>query len=278
MQKNIDKKSLILHIYIYIFLISIIAVSNASSILKLLFMVMSIVEIYYIIIRFHKIGLILGVSFNLIGFIVLYTLHGINSLYYSSIYAYQLATIISLIVIYQYQNKLIKIQNELIHIAYHDHLTGLYNQRYYTKYINDIHHQSVKLSLFIIDIDKFKEINDDYGHSTGDQVLKLISQYLSKILNCDEYFFRYGGDEFLIIQEHTSSDKMNDLNQRIMNTISSINLNNDLPIKRDLALSIGTSIYPNLSPDFESLFHDADQALYQAKDFQGSKIVYFSNK
>lgn len=275
MKKNIDKKSLILHISIYVFLISVIAISSASSVIKLLFMVISIAEIYYIIIRFHKIGLILGVSFNLIGFIALFTIHGINSLYHSSIYAYQLATIVSLIVIYQYQNKLRKIQDQLLHIAYHDHLTGLYNQRYYNKYVNSIGDEPMTVSLLIMDIDHFKNINDYYGHSIGDQVLKRISESFSSILNGNEYFFRYGGDEFLIIQEDTNTNTLNDLCQRILKGVSSYNESQPVVIKEELSISIGVSTYPNPSPDFESLFHDADQALYQAKDIKGTNIIHY---
>lgn len=159
-------------------------------------------------------------------------------------------------------------------LAYHDPLTGAYNRTYllerFTSWSGRIPDMPIVLAL--IDLDRFKSINDLYGHEAGDIVLKaVVSQILQAMRPTDE-LVRIGGDEFLLIMGGTVNISMlSAIGERLVNAIHS-----PIPYKTHM-LSVGVSIGIVISTEvdpFESLYHRADLAMYKAKQQGGGYLVF----
>jgi diguanylate cyclase (GGDEF)-like protein len=125
------------------------------------------------------------------------------------------------------------------------------------------------LAMVVFDIDRFKMINDTYGHSFGDDVLRAIAHTAdSTIRRCDQ-LFRFGGEEFVVLASHTDRDGASQLAERIRRAIESINSVDGQDMS--ITVSLGVAMMPP-GKDAEELFDRADQALYQAK--QGGRNCY----
>lgn len=149
-----------------------------------------------------------------------------------------------------------------------DVLTRLLNRRFLpTIFKREVIHASragTPLSTLLIDVDKFKQINDTWGHNTGDEILrKVAGAFYDNVRTCD-YVFRYGGDEFLIVlTEITEADTLR-IAERIRRRVEKIKLNAPTGEPISLSLSIGAAMF-NGHPDYERLIQAADEALYGAK-------------
>lgn len=168
-------------------------------------------------------------------------------------------------------NKTLEEQNTL------DELTGIYNRRYYDKRITAELRRSRRnlspLSLLVIDIDHFKQVNDNYGHAIGDECLKAVSQQLTKYASrSGDRVCRYGGEEFCIILADTDQSGALVIADKIREAVENTPVN--LADKKiELTVSIGLSVYQqgNLL-DSKTLFEHADKALYQAKQQGRNRI------
>ncbi|TNG01467.1 MAG: sensor domain-containing diguanylate cyclase [Gammaproteobacteria bacterium] len=153
--------------------------------------------------------------------------------------------------------------------AGHDVLTGLHNRREFERLLDETLHISRRQSdvnnwLCYIDIDKFKEINDTYGHKAGDQVLISVSEYIRECVRTTDYIARIGGDEFTVILRHCDNEEAHRTTERILNKISSTQLTwEDKQI--DISASIGLVEITNEDRDQDELTSKADHAMYQAK-------------
>ncbi|MEJ2652592.1 MAG: GGDEF domain-containing protein [Gammaproteobacteria bacterium] len=119
------------------------------------------------------------------------------------------------------------------------------------------------LSLIVMDIDKFKSINDTYGHTTGDEIIKTFTKVVGRIIRKTDMLFRYGGEEFVVIMSNTGRDGSMLLAERIRRGIEKMDVllpQYHLPV----TVSLGVASL-KLREDGKSLFKRADQALYQAK-------------
>ncbi|MFA1614819.1 GGDEF domain-containing protein [Citrobacter amalonaticus] len=120
------------------------------------------------------------------------------------------------------------------------------------------------LSILIIDVDKFKEINDTWGHNTGDEILRRVSQAFYDNVRSSDYVFRYGGDEFIIVlTEATQTDTLR-IAERIRSRVEKTKIKSPAGDFIPLSLSIGAAMF-NGHPDYERLIQIADEALYTAK-------------
>lgn len=153
-------------------------------------------------------------------------------------------------------------------IAYYDPLTGLANRTLFSNRaemaIEECKRHKRKLAILIIDFDKFKEVNDTYGHSTGDQVLKGLSKRISSAVRKMDTVSRLGGDEFLVLMPEISGEGMVDrISKRIIDLVSSpyVYEGNEIAV----ALSIGMSVFPDDAGDIDTLIKFADVAMYTAK-------------
>ena len=160
-------------------------------------------------------------------------------------------------------------------LAYHDNLTGAYNRTYLREHY---HHWSARLKhtplvLMLIDLDRFKAINDQYGHDAGDLILQTVTQRLSQMIRPRDELIRLGGDEFLLIMEgDTKPGALSSFCEQMNLTIAA-------PIRRDASeLSVGSSIGVAISDDpadtFEALYHQADLAMYHIKQQGGGYAIF----
>lgn len=149
-----------------------------------------------------------------------------------------------------------------------DVLTKLLNRRFLpTIFKREIAHANrvgTPLSILVIDVDKFKQINDTWGHNTGDEILRRVSQVFYDNVRSSDYIFRYGGDEFIIVlTESTAHDTLRTA-ERIRSRVEKTKVK--APNGEDilLSLSIGAAMFSG-HPDYERLIQLADEALYIAK-------------
>jgi diguanylate cyclase len=159
-----------------------------------------------------------------------------------------------------------------------DFLTGLNNVRHFDNVFNDIINRMKedsgrRLSLLYLDIDFFKKINDTYGHTEGDMVLKEFSTILKNTCRNADCIFRNGGEEFSVILPGCSAKEAVQVAERIRSAVESykFKLMNDSKIS--VTVSIGVSSYPDTTIAIDSLLEDADKALYTAKRSGRNKVV-----
>jgi len=154
-------------------------------------------------------------------------------------------------------------------MAITDHLTGLNNQRYFKDRIDSelarAKRYDLQLSMLVIDVDRFKSINDSLGHLAGDAVLKEISRRIVDTVRLSDVVARYGGDEFVVLLTETDKTAAKTVAEHIRKSVS------DMPVAIDgetiiMSLSIGVASFP--SPNVENceeLFKEADNAMYRSK-------------
>ncbi|MCT4607224.1 MAG: diguanylate cyclase [Marinisporobacter sp.] len=148
-----------------------------------------------------------------------------------------------------------------------DSLTGLYNRHYFNQYIEKeeerIRKEKRTLVIFIIDVDKFKYINDFYGHNVGDEVLKEVAKILKASVKKGDTVVRYGGDEFLIVVSNTEQERGNHLMKRMNKHIKEWNENTKI-LQHELSLSVGAAEY-NGEGSILEIIKIADERMYENK-------------
>ncbi len=164
------------------------------------------------------------------------------------------------------------------HIALHDHLTNLPNRRYFEEVLDAVTH-SVKrensVAILHIDLDRFKEINDTFGHLAGDHVLKIVAARLRTCVRKDDFIARIGGDEFVVICRKTSSTRsLSSLALRIIKEIGK-------PFSYEgnvcrVGVSIGIASGHAGAVDARQVLSNADIALYRAKSRGRNRHEFFS--
>jgi diguanylate cyclase (GGDEF)-like protein/PAS domain S-box-containing protein len=174
-----------------------------------------------------------------------------------------------------------KINNNLLHLAYHDPLTNLPNrlklEAQLEYVVNNSKRNNLQFAILFLDLDDFKIINDSLGHSSGDEVLISFANKFKDIIRTNDMIARVGGDEFIVVL----SDIANYLFiERVCNKILALvnkpfNLNNT---NFNIGVSIGIAIYPDNGSDVKSLIHNADSAMYHAKNKGKNHFEFFSNK
>ncbi len=170
------------------------------------------------------------------------------------------------------QKELVKLNEKLTRLSDLDGLTNIPNRRCFNKCFEKIWHQSIKdqspVSLILMDVDKFKEYNDNYGHLKGDVVLKQIAKKIEKVAtNYSGIAARYGGDEFVILLSNTNREVGNKIAQEIDLAIKSLAIKNEYSNKANIiTVSIGCStVIPKTGDKLEYLIHQSDEALYLSK-------------
>ena len=167
----------------------------------------------------------------------------------------------------------------LNHLAHHDVLTDLPNRLRFSanldQALESAKRRHRKVALLYLDLDRFKAINDSFGHKYGDLVLKEIAARLKRCIRAEDTAARVGGDEFIIIMvEVRHSEDAVKLADKIIDTVA-------IPIEADdrifnTSVSIGISIYPNDATTAEELIKAADAALYQAKQLGRNNCQFFT--
>ncbi len=171
-----------------------------------------------------------------------------------------------------------KLHQEVERLASKDSLTGLHNRRHLLELAQLEIHRSYRykhsVSLLVIDIDNFKNINDTYGHLVGDQVLVSFAEFLKKTLRNADIIGRFGGDEFVVILPETSAQTAYETATRLCNTIR---LSSFDTAKGEVSftLSIGVSNENDIKKDTDlyTLIERADRALYRAKTLGRNQVL-----
>ncbi len=171
------------------------------------------------------------------------------------------------------------LEKEIKHMATHDALTGLPNRRLFNERIElEIAHaerNQEKLGVMFIDLDNFKEINDTYGHSTGDVLLKHIGERLVGVLRKSDTVARMGGDEFLlVIPEMKKAEDAYTTAERVLEVMQEPFTCNGNQVT--ISFSIGISIYPDHGEDVDTLTKRADSAMYLSKEKGGNTYQIYT--
>lgn len=164
--------------------------------------------------------------------------------------------------IHQENHKLSSTLSQVTKDAFHDSLTGLMNRKSYDKVLKERFELKEPFALFFIDLNKFKSINDTYGHDAGDDVLIEVSKRLKSVMSEDEYLFRLGGDEFVIISKKKPAF-IKKFVEKIEQNVIGPHLVGTHSVR--IELSIGIVIYPDDTRDGINLPKFADEAMYKAK-------------
>jgi len=153
-----------------------------------------------------------------------------------------------------------------------DDLTGICNRRYFFYKISEFLKNKSPVSLMIVDIDDFKRINDTYGHSAGDEVLKQFASILKNITRSYDIVARLGGDEFAIVMPQTRMENVYKMAERIKRSIEEhVFMAGCAAEKISVSIGIGTAILPC---DIDFLINRADSALYKAKKIKNAIVAY----
>lgn len=148
---------------------------------------------------------------------------------------------------------------KLVALSHKDHLTNLYNRRYFDKLYGILKKRKKGcFSVILLDIDDFKKINDCYGHEIGDAVLVNLSKIVKSMLGKREYAFRYGGEEFAILVVDKSNEQVMELAESLRDKVSRTIVSPNI----QFTISLGVAHSNHLS---ESLFKRADENLYYSK-------------
>lgn len=177
----------------------------------------------------------------------------------------------------RYQDALIASHQESLALAIKDGLTGLYNRRYLDTHIENLMEDSLKknvcFSLMIMDIDHFKNVNDTYGHLSGDEIIKNIAKRLLKNVRPSDLVVRYGGEEFIIMMPTTSLVDASKVAERIRTSVDSQDFIIPVdPGKLNCTISVGVSALLN-DDTKETIISRADKALYHAKENGRNRTV-----
>jgi len=176
-----------------------------------------------------------------------------------------------IILLYQIQKRK-KAEVALEHLANFDALTSIYNrrkiERFLAKQMEIAKRYNRKLSVIFCDIDKFKHINDTFGHKTGDKILQEITQLISNKIRESDGFGRWGGEEFLIVSPETNLNQATVLAEKLRKSIESYNF----PSVKHATCSFGViEVDPKKSLDI--IMKEVDAMLYKAKNSGRNKVV-----
>ncbi len=151
-----------------------------------------------------------------------------------------------------------------------DKLTELYNRSYLEPFleseIDAAKKENQQISVIMVDMDHFKEINDTYGHIVGDHVLTIFAQVVLKCIRKTDIIARYGGDEFIVVLPNTDTETARSIAERIREDVSMTYIPPiDGVVISSIHCSVGISTYPVLCDSKTSLIRTSDLALYMAK-------------
>ncbi len=162
-----------------------------------------------------------------------------------------------------------ELEFKLRHLSRHDSLTNLYNRRTLQELLQRDTQRAMRyktpLSVCMLDIDHFKNINDTYGHFMGDRVLQALAALLKKSLREIDYCGRYGGEEFVIVLPDTNLMHAKEFAQRLLKKITTMKFQSDTNTIFHISASIGISTFQTHFTSCEALIKSADNAMYQAK-------------
>ncbi len=174
----------------------------------------------------------------------------------------------------------LKVRQKLKWLSSTDTLTGLRNRKSLFEASNGLVREALDnhlpLGIMVIDIDHFKEINDQYGHQVGDVVLKLVAKLGQEVMRSRDVFARLGGEEFVAVLPEADIDSVNAIAMRLKDKIAQ----EPQQVKAhriSVTVSIGIAQLSEKVPNFDALVKSADEAMYQAKQAGRNQVVIFNS-
>jgi diguanylate cyclase (GGDEF)-like protein len=179
---------------------------------------------------------------------------------------------------HQMIKKLEQAQGELQKIARYDSLTGLSNRNFFyeqlDKLIERVRRENKLMAVMFLDLDNFKPVNDEHGHSVGDLLLQSVAKRITSCLRKNDIAARLGGDEFIIAYDTSGNEESLAIAaQRIIEVISDVYILSGQELK--ISASIGVSVYPKDGVDMDVLIKNADTAMYSTKEDGGNNYNLF---
>jgi two-component system cell cycle response regulator len=175
-----------------------------------------------------------------------------------------------------YQDRLRADLGLALEMALIDPLTGLYNQRYLMRHLHSLldSGQSGPLAVLMIDVDHFKLVNDDHGHSVGDRALQAVADTLRANTRVIDSVARYGGEEFVVVMPATDREQAVQAGERLRAAVEGLLFEPEMGRRCQLTVSVGTACTETgpFTPD--SLLRMADRALYDAKRTGRNRVVH----
>ncbi len=173
---------------------------------------------------------------------------------------------------------IVKLNTELLEMAYRDPMTNAYNRRYFfetgEKLLSFAKREKHTFTVAMMDIDKFKNVNDTYGHDIGDAVIIDLSNNITKLLRESDICARFGGEEFAVIYQNTNIDNAKIVSEKIRQVIEKSKVNDLI----NYTISIGISVLDLEKDTLEDALKYADKALYEAKENGRNQVqIYTSN-
>ena len=177
-------------------------------------------------------------------------------------------------------HKLDESERQLQVLSHTDELTQTYNRRYFMQYLEQEFKRSQRsrltFSIAILDMDNFKQINDQWGHLAGDEVLREMTRTLRKHIRQADVFARYGGDEFIFLFPQTNQQEIHHWADRIYATFAENVIRFENAEIRP-SFSVGVAVFGPGVNNLDELLKQADVALYQAKRRGGNQLVQNQN-
>lgn len=188
----------------------------------------------------------------------------------------------SVIVFGVYSYVLGRSEERFADLSMHDHLTGLYNTRLFHDTLKSqfslAERHGHNLTLLLLDVDRFKRVNDTYGHQVGDRVLTTIAQKVTGVVRAGDMVARVGGEEFAVILPETDTEGGAELAERIRANIEQTTLTLAGNVSLAVTVSIGVAGLNTLNAETTTeLFASVDAALYEAKN-SGRNCVRVAHK
>jgi diguanylate cyclase (GGDEF)-like protein len=170
-----------------------------------------------------------------------------------------------------------KKEDESLHLSLMDHVTGVFNARYFQMRLSQEFATSIRsdlpLSIIIFDLDRFKLINDNHGHPAGDVVLKRVAQAIDAAVRVGDVTARVGGEEFAVLLPNTDCEGALLIAERIRETIQNMVI--ELSSRRAVSVTISAGVIcSSYHPEshFSELFELADRALFKAKNLGRNRV------
>jgi len=158
---------------------------------------------------------------------------------------------------------------EIEYLSNHDELTGLYNRRYFNEELKRLSNsRKYPISIIVGDINRLKDINDNYGHSMGDRYIELTAEAIKSSLRTEDIVARIGGDEFVVILPDTNYNAAEEVTERILDRIEEVNEKEELPEPLSVALGFETTDCNNHNPSAKNIkkcYNKADEKMYEQK-------------
>lgn len=177
----------------------------------------------------------------------------------------------------EFRTQTAALETKAMHDATHDSVTDLPNRVLFcdrvTQAISLSRREKKKIAIILLDLDRFKEINDTLGHLNGDRLLKLVAMRLESVLRESDTLARFGGDEFAILLTGITDDEVVSLvASKIQRSLTSPFILDELTL--DVQASAGIVIFPEHGEDSDTLIQRADVAMYVAKQGNKGSVIY----